>query len=383
MEDLLKVLKDNRIDTDLIDICKVATLTNPITESHQAVQEVARREIMLGLRTRHASEKFYTIRILHEELGLKLCPDADDAVDAGFECLAPSGPHFDVVDVFGKTAFKNPDVQIIKLLFPFQSTWKDTSWMINMELEGEDFKLHVHATVDCGAAARRNSMKCAIQEGWPRLIRALVRETNFAEDDFRDALNELDTIQPQVVQTLLSVLPSSTWSDIVDFQRVLVSDGMRLCPGISPESRIKKLQGTLNHIRTRAILFNTLEAMPVGAIPNPRCAQSLLCLSQRHIDCRRPGQVSGNLQRGLANILKRITTRNDNLFLCSFPYSRGCTARRPSSPGQNGAYGCRRGLGGLGLDVSRKGAVIFLVKGVLPTDSCLRTSPPGPHWPGG
>ncbi|KAJ3100482.1 hypothetical protein HDU96_010311 [Phlyctochytrium bullatum] len=195
---------------------------------------------------------FNAIQTLHEELGLELCRDAGDAKPGDF-CLfrVAKIPKPDVIEGVlrlrkgrgcshlsyprvWESAFKNPDVRVVKLLLPFQPGFDEFKGRVDMKLDGEDLMLHLHSTMDCGAGARRNSMECAIEMGWPRLIKALARvlqeRSEYTVDDYREFLQYLiGRIEPEVVQALLSVLSPTGLERMVDFQGLLY-DGITSTP---------------------------------------------------------------------------------------------------------------------------------------------------------
>ncbi|KAJ3100512.1 hypothetical protein HDU96_010306 [Phlyctochytrium bullatum] len=268
MKELLKVLIDNRIKLSLVDLKEsylLATKMDPTTDFHEPVQEL----------------------VLYEEIGLELCRDGDDAdLKTCLFCAATaSTPDPDVVEGLlrlhegrccrhlsyprvWESAFKNPDVRVVKLLLPFQLGFDEFNGRIDMKLDGEDFLLQLHSTMDCGIETRRNSMKCAIKEGWTRLIRALARgrkkKGEITVDDYR-----ITSIQPEVIRALLSVLSPDAWEELVDFQGLLYDFGYRPYTEDLHQNLEDSILGFFKNKHIGSLLCNYLMDMPVGAIPNP------------------------------------------------------------------------------------------------------------------
>ncbi|KAJ3110479.1 hypothetical protein HDU96_006531 [Phlyctochytrium bullatum] len=154
------------------------------------------------------------------------------------------------------------------MLLPFRENYKDVKDRIDTTLEGEEFFLHLHKLMDCGAEARWNNLRCAVYHGMPELTTFLVQEME--ENRPFVIANWLGLAisqrHPGVVTALLSHC-SAEMLDELNCTNIFLEQSLDACSGSSSEFHEKQkpaLRAFVDHDGARkrldveSIIFNQL-----------------------------------------------------------------------------------------------------------------------------
>ncbi|KAJ3109591.1 hypothetical protein HDU96_007173 [Phlyctochytrium bullatum] len=239
--------------------------------------------------------KFKVFQVLQELHGPHLfCPKADGscAIHSKAECdvrpTSSQGPGLRrrrlPFPTIWEAAFDNPNVLGVKLMLPFQKGFEEISRQINMKIEGAEFLIRLHTIADWGGRIRRKSLLLAVNQGWTKLVQALIPVVDLPKSDLKEIFSELDSSQPPIIESFLSSIPATVLDEVVDFPYILANFSPFLRFDQDPPSKRLRcyelsFQLLLNNPHTRRLLN-----FPDGLvnIPHPIALKLLLAFSTVH-----------------------------------------------------------------------------------------------------
>ncbi|KAJ3117675.1 hypothetical protein HDU96_005960 [Phlyctochytrium bullatum] len=239
------------------------------------------------------------IQILHEKFGLEMahfqsseeCSWYNPSTHVVFKLTGRSRcSHVSFASLW-ELAFT--DSKFMKLLLPLYTEFDALRNQIDMELEDEEFFIHIHAAMDCSAEARRISLKHALNQEWPRLIKFLITVMPTAE--LPGMISFLFKCKKETVDVLLSNISPTAWKELIDLPRFYCEASVRSYEQGIPSDKLYTtfaylIQILLHHPNTHdCVNFDFIDTLPAGRVPHPAAVGVLLTLSKKK------GQPEGDI----------------------------------------------------------------------------------------